>query len=262
MRLAPLSNLLRPLSKKVSSLLRSLSKTSTYTLILKRPNACFLLVAESVLEFVESYKYLGLWLDPSLSFSTHIHKLQATVKARLAFLFRNKASFTRAAKHTLVKMTVLPALDYGDIIYKMASKAALHKLDVVHHSAIRFATDAPFETHHCDLYKMVDWTSLDTRRLHHWHHFIYKTILGKTPSYLSSLLHSRHSSYSTRSCELIKLTAPNSNSAFGEKSFHFAAANDWNNLQSSFKLIALISQTAFKEKLHERVVDPPCICPR
>ena len=99
-------------------------------------------------EFVKSYKYLGLWLDSSLSFSTHINNIQIKVKARLAFLFRNKASFTRSAKLTLVKMTILPIVDYGDTIYKMASKTALHKLDLLHHSAIRFATNAPFNTHH------------------------------------------------------------------------------------------------------------------
>ena len=98
------------------------------------------------LDFVDSYKYLGIWLDSSLSFNAHINKPQTKIKARLAFLFRNKASFTHAAKHTLVKMTVLPILDYGDIIYRTASETALKKLDTLHHSAIRFATNAPFHT--------------------------------------------------------------------------------------------------------------------
>ena len=43
--------------------------------------------------------------------------------------------------------------------------------------------------HHCNLYNLVDWTSLHTRRLHHWFLLIYKSILGITPLYLSSLLH-------------------------------------------------------------------------
>ena len=122
----------------------------------------------SELEFVKSYNYRGLWLDSSLSFSTHINNIPIKVKARLAFLFRNKASFTRSAKLTLVKMTILPIVDYGDTIYKMASKTALHKMDVLHHSAIRFATNAPFNTHHCELFKLVDWPFLQTRRLRHW----------------------------------------------------------------------------------------------
>ena len=97
----------------------------------------------SELEFVSSYKYLGLWLDNSLSFKFHVNNLQAKVKARLGFLYRNKASFTHSAKHTLVKMTILTMFDYGDVIYKMASKCALNWLDALHHSAICFATGVP-----------------------------------------------------------------------------------------------------------------------
>ena len=61
----------------------------------------------------------------------------------IGFLFRNKASFTHAAKHNLVKLTILPILDFGDVIYKIAYNTLLSKLDVVYHSAIRFVTKAP-----------------------------------------------------------------------------------------------------------------------
>ncbi|CDQ88426.1 unnamed protein product, partial [Oncorhynchus mykiss] len=140
------------------------------------------------LEYVDNYKYLGVWLDCKLSFQTHIKHLQSKVKYRIGFLFRNKASFTHAAKHTLVKLTILPILDFGDVIYKIASNTLLNKLDAVYHSAIRFVTKAPYTTHYCDLYALVGWPSLHTRRQTHWLHVIYKTLLGKVPPYLSSLV--------------------------------------------------------------------------
>ena len=74
----------------------------------------------SDLEYVENYKYLGVWLDCKLSFQTHIKHLQSKIKSRIGFLFRNKASFIHAAKHTLVKLTILPILDFGNVIYKIA----------------------------------------------------------------------------------------------------------------------------------------------
>ena len=70
----------------------------------------------SDLEYVDNYKYLGVWLDCKLSFQTHIKHLQSKIKSRLGFLYRNKASFTHSAKHTLVKLTILPILDFGDVI--------------------------------------------------------------------------------------------------------------------------------------------------
>ena len=66
----------------------------------------------SDLEYVDNHKYLGVWLD---SFQIHITHLQYKIKSRISFLFRNKASFTHAAKHTLVKLTILPILDFGDV---------------------------------------------------------------------------------------------------------------------------------------------------
>ena len=73
------------------------------------------------LKYVDNYKYLGVWLDFKLSFQTHIKHLQSQIKSRIGFLFLNKASFTHAAKHTLVKLTIVPILDFGDVIYKIAS---------------------------------------------------------------------------------------------------------------------------------------------
>ena len=81
------------------------------------------------------------------------------MKSRIGFLFLNKASFTHGAKHTLVKLTILPILDLGDVIYKIASNTLLSKLVAVYHSAIRFVTKAPYTTHHCDLYALVGWPS-------------------------------------------------------------------------------------------------------
>jgi hypothetical protein len=112
------------------------------------------------LEVFTSYKYLGVRLDGTLSFSQHISKLQAKIKSRLGFLYRNHSSFTPAAKLTLLQMTILHMLDYGDVIYRSSGKGALKRIDVLYHSAIRFATNAPYRTHHCTLYPSVNWSSL------------------------------------------------------------------------------------------------------
>ena len=77
------------------------------------------------LEVVTSYQYLGVWLDSTLSFSQHISKLQAKVKSRLGFHYHNRSPFTIAVKLTLIQMTIIPMLDYGDVIYRLADKGAL-----------------------------------------------------------------------------------------------------------------------------------------
>jgi transposase len=45
----------------------------------------------SDLEYVDNYKYLGVWLDCKLSFQTHIKHLQSKIKSRIGFQFRKKS---------------------------------------------------------------------------------------------------------------------------------------------------------------------------
>ena len=210
------------------------------------------------LEYVDQYKYLGVWLDCKLSFRAHIKHLQSKMKYRISFLYRNKASFTHAAKHPLVKLTILPILDFGDVIYKITSNTLLSKLDAVYHSAIRFVTKSPYTTH-CDLYALVGWPSLHIRRQTHWLQVIYKSMLGKSPPYLSSLVTMATPTRSTRSSRCISLIIPKANTSFGRLPFQFSAACDWNELQKSLKLETFISLTNFKHLLSEQLTDR-CSC--
>ncbi|CDQ68840.1 unnamed protein product [Oncorhynchus mykiss] len=211
------------------------------------------------LQYVDNYKYLGVWLDCKLSFQAHIKHLQSKIKSRIGFLFRNKASFTHAAKNTLVKLTILLVLDFGDVIYKIAFNTLLNKLDIVYHSGIRFVTKAPYTTHHCDLYALVGcMLSLHIRRQTHWLQGIYKSMLGKAQPYLSSLVTIATPTRSICSSRYISLVTPKANTSFGRLSFQFSAANDWNELQKSLKLESYISIFIFKHQLSEQLTQPIC----
>ena len=90
----------------------------------------------SALEYVDNYKYLGVGLDCKLSFQSHIKHLQSKLKSRIGFLFRKKAP-SLMPPNIPVKLTILLIIDFGDVIYKIASNSPLSKLDAVYHSAIR-----------------------------------------------------------------------------------------------------------------------------
>ena len=172
---------------------------------------------------------------------TVLPKLQDKVKSRLGYLHCNGSSFTTAAKLTLMRMTILPMLDFGDVIYWSASKGALERLDVLYHSAIRFATNAPYRTHHCTLLSSVNWSSLYTCRKTHWLMLIYKTLLGLSPPYLRYLLQPSSSTYNIRSASHILLKVPKAHTSLGRPSFQFAADGSWNELQKTLKLHSFIS---------------------
>ena len=89
--------------------------------------------------------------------------------------------------------------------------------------------------------ELVGWHSLHIRHQSHWPQVIYKSLLGKAPPCLSSLVTIAAPTRSTR--RYISLVTPKAYSSFGRLSFQFSAANDWNELQKSLKLENHISLT-------------------
>ena len=159
----------------------------------------------------------------------------------------------------IIKLTILPILDFCDVIYKIASNTLLSKLDAVYQRAIRFVTKAPYTTHHCDLYSLVGWPSLHIRHQTHWLQVIYKSLLGKAPPYLSSLVTIATPTCSTRSSRYISLVIPKVNTYVGRLSLQSSAVNDWNELQKSLKLESYMSLSNFKHQLLEQLTDH-CTC--
>ena len=127
----------------------------------------------SEIERVELYKYLGIWLEWDLSYRYHVTNLIDKIKPKIAFLFRSKSCFSRENRQKIVQATLLPILDYGDILYMNAPATILNSINTIYHSALRFITGAGFRTHHCLLYQALDWPSLELRRKQHGAMFIY-----------------------------------------------------------------------------------------
>lgn len=71
----------------------------------------------SPLTQVTSFKYLGLWIDPSLSFEFHIESIINKLSRNLAILCCSINCFTLQIRKRIVTQLLLPILDYADIVY-------------------------------------------------------------------------------------------------------------------------------------------------
>ena len=128
-----------------------------------------------------------------------------------------------------------------------ASAQSPHALETVYHGALRFIKHFRSLTHHCSLYARVGWSALSTRRLNHWHIFVYKAILGLLPSYLGKYLSQKSTgSQNLRSQDFFLLTVPRVRTVLGSRAFSYAAPSAWNELQKTLKLQDLVSLDAFK----------------
>ena len=134
----------------------------------------------------------------------------------------------------------------------MQVKGVTSSLLNIKNGALRFITNFRSLTHHCSLYARVGWSALATRRLYHWHVFVYKAILGLLPAYLGRCISQKSTgSQNLRSQDLFLLTVPRVRTGQGSRAFSYAAPSAWNELQKILKLNDLVSLDAFKVLLKD-----------
>ena len=71
---------------------------------------------------VTSYKYLGVVLDQSLTYTQHLQKLSKSISHKIYMLIRMRRYLTTRASELVYKMMILPFFDYADIFYEACPK--------------------------------------------------------------------------------------------------------------------------------------------
>uniref|UniRef100_A0A8C5P932 Reverse transcriptase domain-containing protein n=1 Tax=Leptobrachium leishanense TaxID=445787 RepID=A0A8C5P932_9ANUR len=96
--------------------------------------------SNGTLTTVTSLKYLGMWLDPNLSFGPHIEKLSSKLYTKLGALYRNKSWLSPAVRKQVVQQMLMPAIEYGDVVYAAAPQTHLQNLTtfITHSVALHY----------------------------------------------------------------------------------------------------------------------------
>ncbi|MEE6472912.1 hypothetical protein FKM82_009775 [Ascaphus truei] len=203
--------------------------------------------ANTTLTPVTSFKYLGLWFDSHLTFGMHIDTLTTKTYAKLGVLYRNKSSLSLLVRKRIAQQMLMPIIDCGDIVYGSAPQTHLSKLDTLYNSICRFVLQCNYNTHHCEMLKELDWSTLESRRKVHLSCLAFKFFMGKLPSYLNKLLTpTTCSTYHLRSDSKSLFMVPRLNKVSGRSSFSFRAPQNWNNLPET--LTSTTSLSSFKSK--------------
>ena len=116
---------------------------------------------------VSETKFLGMTLDPKLSWLPHLRSLRTACFKSLDILKCLSHSHWGADRTTLLRIyraLVRPKLDYSCQIYSSASKTALKMLDPIHHQGLRLSLGAFRTTPVESLYSEAGEPSLYHRR--------------------------------------------------------------------------------------------------
>ena len=162
-------------------------------------------VNDKDLERVYIFKYLGVILDPCLTWNEHIEHIGNKISSRLGMLRRARKVTPKEACITLFNAMVLPLFDYCCVVWDGCSQGNMNYLDRLLKRAAgiiagRKATDT-------DMQQTLKWPSLECRREHQKFIQVYKCINGLAPAYLLDDFHSSEQihNYDTRNKDLIRL---------------------------------------------------------
>ena len=110
-------------------------------------------------------KYLGVTIDGSLTWNSHIDATAKKANNTTAFLRRNLSMCPRTIKANCYKTLVRPQLEYAAAVWDPSTQTNINKLEQVQRRAARFTTgDYRHTSSVTAMMKQLDWETLQARR--------------------------------------------------------------------------------------------------
>ena len=125
------------------------------------------------LQTVNSYRYLGVTLDQQLNYNLHVNRIISLVSRKLKQFQRMRNFLSVKAAILVYKGTILPLLEYGDLLLSATSLGNRKKLQVLQNKCLRCALNKGMETSSDELHEEARVLKLKFRREEHLLNFMY-----------------------------------------------------------------------------------------
>jgi hypothetical protein len=146
-----------------------------------------ILQAEEI-QSTTSARNLGIWLDPTLSMSSHISKVVQACNLQLLNLWRIAKKLPKQLKIKLVHTLIHSRLDYGNALLYGATEKDISRLQRVQNSAVRFIYGTRKWRGVTQKRKDLHFLPIKSRIIFKICLMTYKSINGQAPSYISDLV--------------------------------------------------------------------------
>ena len=178
-------------------------------------------IGGTTLREVESYKYLGTTLDSTLRAGAQLNRLNQSLALKLRTLKKMRDHISENTALLLYKTTILPIIDYSDIIYGLLTQQQETKLQRIQNRALRTVYKNKLLTTKV-MHETAQIDQLKTRREIHLLTLMYKR--AKDPYYIDKTIRTTRTAKGT----LLRVPRPKTNKL--TKAPIFAGSTLWNAL--------------------------------
>ena len=183
-----------------------------------------------IIQCVPSFKYLGVTLDPKLSFGLHIKQVKNTVTHKMFMLSKVRCYLNNEALLTVYKSMVLPYFDYVDVVIAGTSLNLLSKLQKLQDKCLKICLNITEKCESNALHNRAKVAKLSDRREMHVNNFVFRLIQNGSlmPAQTRDGTQTR-----TSSAPYLDVLMP-VNDTF-KHSLAYFGATQWNTLLASFR---------------------------
>ena len=191
----------------------------------------------AVIERVDKFKYLGVILDPLLSWCEHIDYISSTISKRIGVIRRVKFYLPSNTLNMLANALVFPHFDYCSPVWSNCKVEYSSSLQILQNKFARVLLSADIKTSTDDLMTTLNWDKLDKRWQKQLLLIVFKRLKHDALSYLSSkfVYTSSVHSQNTRSQSSNTLLMPSFNIKPGKRTFNFRGSSIWNSLPTDVR---------------------------
>ena len=193
------------------------------------------------------FKYLGVLINDTLTWSDHVDMICRKVSCRLNLLRRLSWFLPCFLLLTNLKSYILPHFDYCDVIWSGCTLDESRRLESLLNFSCKIVLHRRRDSSSTAALQELGLTTLTLRRKLHMAQCMFRSLSSQAPPYVSRLFSYVSYHHNTRSSFTSQLNLPLVRSSFGQKAFSFAGASLWRSLPTAIRATPNLSLNNFTE---------------
>ena len=202
---------------------------------------------KKLLPRVQTIKFLGIYIDEHLNFSTHIQHLRSTLRPSIGILYRASQYLPQYVLKLVYNSFIHSKINYCLEVYGTAPKTSIEYIHKMQKRAIRIINQGHYLSHTAPLFKKS--CILPVYSLYQYRVLLRTHANFQLPSSTSNTTITTPHPYPTR-FSATNLPLPPSRSRSGHRSPDYQSATLWNGLPSSLKCLSKHSKFRSSLKRH------------